>query len=157
MFKLKLFFPYILFISILFFTSCNSVHDIQSTLPSKINPNSCRINGTVIRIDSITEIKGPCSIHRCSALIEVNNVFETGFSFNSTIVKNDTIKVKFKFTLSKTSKDLFPNLNYTLLGLKVGDSFMGDVEKVELLKIGNKTVNFVYKIIIMIKKIRRPE
>lgn len=152
MFKLKLFSPYILFISLFLFATCNSVHDIKSTLPNKVNPNSCRINGTVTRIDSIKEINSPCSMHPCVAIIEVNNVVETGLSFNSPIVKSDTIKVKFEFTLSKTSKELFPNLNYTLPGLKVGDSFIGDVEKVELIKIDNKTVNFEYKIYKYYKK-----
>lgn len=144
--NLRLYYYYFLFLSIFLNVSCNSVDNIKSTLPSKINPNSARIYGTIINIEDISESTGPCSKYPCVAIIIVNNVLETGFSSNSSLTKNDTLKVKFEFTLSKTSKELLPELNYDLPGLKVGDSFICDIEKIDLIKSDTRTLNLEYRI-----------
>lgn len=131
---------------ILLIVSCTSTKEPQTTLPSKIDPNNCRINGTIISIEEIINPSGLCSTNPCVANVKVNNVIGTGASFNIPLVKNDTINVKFAFTLSKTSKDLFPNLNKSLPGLKVEDSFIADVEKIEALKLGIKSNQIEYRI-----------
>ena len=103
-----------IFFLILILLSCTSSKEPQTTLPSEINPNSCRINGTIISIDEINESSGPCSNHPCVATVKINYVIGTGFGLKVPLVKNDTIKIKFEFTLSETSKELFPTLNYIL-------------------------------------------
>ena len=131
---------------ILLIVSCSSTKEPQTTLPSKIAPNNCRINGTIISIEEIIDTSGPCSTNPCVANVKVSNVIGTGSSFKIPLVKNDTINVKFAFTLSKTSKDLFPNLNKSFPGLKVEDKFIADVEKIEALKLGIKSNQIEYRI-----------
>lgn len=131
---------------ILLIVSCSSTKEPQTTLPSNIDPNNCRINGTIISIEEIIDPSGPCSTNPCVANVKVNNVIGTGSSFKIPLVKNDTINVKFAFTLSKTSKDLFPNLNKSFPGLKVEDKFIADVEKIEALKLGIKSNQIEYRI-----------
>lgn len=143
---MKIFFRYFFLLNILFISACNSTQNLKSTLPNKVAPNNCRIKGTVVNILDLIESSGPCSLHPCTANVRINNVIETGFSFNSPIIKNDTINVKFEFTLSKTSKELFPTLEISFPGLKVGDIFIGDIEKIELIQLDNKSTNYEYKI-----------
>ncbi len=131
---------------ILLIVSCSSTKEPPTTLPSKIAPNNCRINGTIISIEEIIDPSGPCSTNPCVANVMISNVIGTGSSFKIPLVKNDTINVKFAFTLSKTSKDLFPNLNKSFPGLKVEDKFIADVEKIEALKLGIKNNQIEYRI-----------
>lgn len=131
---------------ILLIVSCSSTKEPQTTLPSNIDPNNCRINGTIISIEEIIDPSGPCSTNPCVAKVKISNVIGTGSSFKIPLVKNDTINVKFAFTLSKTSKDLFPDFNKSFPGLKIEDKFIADVEKIEALKLGIKSNQIEYRI-----------
>ncbi len=133
----KLLLPYILVFSLITFFSCNSVP--ETTLTKNINPNNCRIAGTIISIEEISEKSGPCSNNPCVATVKINNVIGTGFGFNVPLIKNDTIKIKFEFTLSETSKEMFPALNFQLPGLSIGDKFIGDVEMIEAIQLINSS------------------
>jgi len=135
---------YFVLSNLLFFTSCNSIK--ESNLNKNIDPNFARINGTVISIDNFLESTGPCSVNPCRATIVINNVVGAGFGFNSTLIKNDTIKIKFEYTLSESSKELFPSLENTFSGLNVGDSFIGDIERIESILLGNNTDKYKYRI-----------
>lgn len=124
--------------------SCNSIK--ESNLNQNIDPNFARINGTVISIEAVSETTGPCSVYPCNAKVVINNVVGAGFGFASTFAKKDTIQLKFEFTLSKTSKELFPTLEKTFAGLNIGDSFVGDVERIEVIQLGNNSDKYKYRI-----------
>lgn len=144
-FKSKLNLSTVLFV-ILLLLSCSSNKTSQNTLPSHVSPNSCRINGTIVSIEEISEKTGPCSIEPCLAKVKINNVIETGSSFSKPLIKGDTIKIKFEFTLAETNKDLFPTLNYVLPGLFSGDSFIGDVEIIKVIQLNSSTTPIEYRI-----------
>ncbi len=145
-YKSKLTYSSIAFL-ILLFVSCTSTKSIETPLPSTINPNSCRVNGTIISIDETKSSSGPCSMHPCVAMVKINNVIGTGFGFKTPLIKNDTIKIKFEFTLDKTSKELFPTLNYVLPGLEVSNNFVADVERIELIQMNNiNKEKFYYRV-----------
>ncbi len=122
---------------ILIIIACTSSKNPQTTLPSDIAPNNARISGTIINIEDISESTGPCSKQPCIATVNVNNVIGYGSSFKTPIAKGSNIKLKFAFTLSKTSKEVFPKLNYILPGLNIGDKFIGDIEMIGLLQLDN--------------------
>ncbi len=135
----------IFYFTLLLLLSCNSIE--KSNLDKNINPNACRINGTILSIEKSFESSGPCVNHLCTASVLVNTIVSSGFSFNHPFAKSDTIKIKFEFTLDETTKDMFPNLTKSFPGLKVGDSFIGDVESIETIKFNKKeTDSFSYKI-----------
>jgi len=144
-FKNKIILSAVLFVILLLF-SCSSNKSSQNILPSQVSPNSCRINGTVVSIEEISEKAGPCSTVPCLAKVKINNVIETGSSFRRPLIKGDTIKIKFEFTLAKTTKELFPNLNYVLPGLSSGDSFIGDVEFLLVIQSNSSTPPLEYRI-----------
>ncbi|MBU1117133.1 MAG: hypothetical protein KKE09_18575 [Bacteroidetes bacterium] len=143
---IKIYIRLFLYLNLLFIVACNSTQELDTTLPNKVAPNNCRINGTLVKIEEITDTSGPCSVYPCTANVKLNNVIESGFGFNSPLIKGDTIKIKFEFTLSETSKEQFPTLEKSFPGLKVGDTFVGDVEKIELIQLENKTTNYEYKV-----------
>lgn len=126
--------------------SCSSNESLQNILPDYVSPNSCRINGTVVGIDDISEKTGPCSAEPCVAKVKINNVIETGSSFRKPLIKGDTIKIKFEFTLAKTTKALFPTLNYILPGLSLGNNFIGDVETLLVIQSNSSTPPIEYRI-----------
>jgi len=134
------------FFLILFVVSCTSTKEPQTTLPSDIDPNNSRISGTIISIEELRESTGPCSKQPCIATVTVNNVIGYGSSFTTPIVKDNNIKLKFEFTLAETSEELFPNLETPFPGLKVGDKFIGDIEKVELIQLDTKSTKIEYRI-----------
>ncbi|MCF6271353.1 MAG: hypothetical protein L3J41_16705 [Melioribacteraceae bacterium] len=132
------------FFLILIFVSCITTKEPQTTLPNKIAPNNSRISGTIVSVGMIDETSGPCAEHPCLAEVKINNVIGTGFGFKTPLIKGNIIKIKFEFTLSETSKELFPNLNKSFPRLKVGDKFIGDVERVELIKLSKNNTNYEY-------------
>lgn len=140
----KLLFAPIILLTLLL-VSCNSIE--KSNLDENINPNACRINGTILMVEKSFESSGPCVNHHCTAQVLVNNIVSSGFSFNHPFAQTDTIKIKFEFTLDETTKDMFPNLTKSFPGLIVGDSFVGDVESIETIKFNNKgTDPFSYRV-----------
>lgn len=133
----------ILFLALLII-SCSSNKSIPSKLSNKISPNMCRINGTIISIEEITETFGPCSIKPCVAKVKIKDILGTGSGFTTPLIKGNSIKLKFAFTLSKTTKELFPTLTDPFPGLTIGDSFTGDIEKIEVIQLANNSTENEY-------------
>ena len=131
---------------ILIIIACTSSKDPQTTLPNDIAPNNSRISGTIISIEDISESTGPCSEQPCIANVYINNVIGYGSSFKTPIAKGEKIKLNFAFTLSETSKELFPSLVKHFPGLKVNDKFIGDIEKIEPIQLDTKNTQVEYRI-----------
>lgn len=109
----------------------------------KVAPNSCRIIGTIIAIDSgrlSSASKDPCSKVPCRATVKVDSVLGYGQGFTGPLSAGKTVVAQFKFTLSPT-KDLFPGMNPDLPGLQLNSRFEADMKSgpaIDLGEGGNK-------------------
>jgi hypothetical protein len=130
------------FFFLIFIFSCSSIE--KSNLQKDISPNVCRINGTIVSIYETKDNSGPCSTYPCTANVLVNDVIGTGFGFKTPLVKMDTIKIKFNFTLQKTSEEIFPNLDKSFPGLAIGDDFIADVERFETIQMNQTNDSYRY-------------
>ena len=91
--------------------------------PDTIPPGHAQITGSVIEIEPISSNSNssdPCSKTPCIAKVKIKSIiYGAGFP----VLSSKEVRVKFAFTLSPTTKDLFPNMTETYPGLKVGDNF----------------------------------
>ena len=137
---------FIFFIFLQIFIGCSQTPQYKSSLSESINPNTCRIVGTVEAIEDFKDTSGPCSTQPCVATIKINNIISRGMGFTEVLSSNDIIHLKFEYTLNPISKEMFPKLKDKFPGLKIGDKFKGDIEKVLSIKIeGNKAPD-IYRI-----------
>lgn len=115
--------------------SCSNnryIPDEDSLSKSELNipRGALYISGTILSIakDKLSkDLNSPCSKVPCWALVKVDSIFGSGKQSPS-LQLNDSIKVHFVFTLSKTTDDLVPNLSRKLPGLKVNDRFKGNIK-----------------------------
>ena len=95
-----------------------------------IAPGHCRIVGTIVHIHSIlvlTDKTSPCSKAPCLASVRVDSIIGYGSSFIEPLSAGDTVFIKFMFTLSPTTKELFPDMTELYPGLSMGSQFVADV------------------------------
>ena len=91
--------------------------------PNRIPPGHAELTGQILEIlpiDKSQNEKDPCSNAPCKAKVKIENItYGPGFP---TLTDNSII-LKFNLTLSPTTKEMFPNLDESYPGLKVGDKF----------------------------------
>jgi hypothetical protein len=107
--------------------------DSLSKSELNIPRGSLFISGTIISIEKdklSKDLNSPCSKVPCWALVKVDSIFGSGKQSPS-LQLNDSIKIHFAFTLSKTTDDLIPNLSRKLPGLKENDKFKGNIKVLE--------------------------
>ncbi len=113
--------------------TCSSTKEEKTVkILSEIPPGNARIVGTITRIEPVLDssnLNDPCSKAPCIASVKVSSAVY-GAAFPS-FSKDDEIRIKFIFTLEKTSKELFPNMEETYPGLKVGQEFTALVAHIE--------------------------
>ena len=104
--------------------NCSTPKENKTLIESKIPPGHAKIVGIIIEIEPVTDrsnLNDPCSKAPCIALVKVTSaVYVAAFPSFS---KDDEIRIKFLFTLEKTTKELFPDMKETYPGLKVGQEF----------------------------------
>jgi len=118
-------------LSILLF-SCSSPKENKTLSKSDISPGTAKIVGTITEIEPVSDtgnLTGPCSKAPCIALVKVSSAVY-GAAFPQ-IATGKEVRIKFLFTLEKTTKDLFPNMEEEYPGLKVGDEFTAVVAHIE--------------------------
>ncbi len=98
----------------------------------KLSPGTCSFEGEIISIEKIknTNSNNACSKAACIAKVKITKVLGYGSAFNAPMGSGKVIKMRFKYTLSKTEK-LFPNKKNHLPGLKVGSKFKASVKATE--------------------------
>jgi hypothetical protein len=114
------------------FMNCSTPKENNTTAESKIPPGHAKIVGVITEIEPISEgpnLSDPCSKAPCTALVKVSSALY-GASFPQ-LAMNKEVRVKFLFTLEKTTKKLFPNMKEEYPGLKVGQEFTALVAHVE--------------------------
>jgi hypothetical protein len=111
-------------ISSLLLLNCTTPKENKTLSKSDISPGTAIITGTITEIEPISDDandSGPCSKAPCIALVKVSSA-EYGASFPQLVMGKD-IRVKFLFTLEKTTKEMFPNMEEEYPGLEVGQEF----------------------------------
>lgn len=123
--------PYVFFIITTLFLSfgCHkeiskdSANNKELAQPNRISPGYAEITGQIVEIlpiDNSRNEKDPCSKEPCKAKVKIENItYGPGFP----TISGNTIVLNFNFTLSPTTKDMFPNMDDSYPGLKVGDKF----------------------------------
>ena len=114
------------------FINCSTPKQNKTFIETKIPPGNAKIVGIIIEIEPVTDrsnLNDPCSKAPCIALVKVTSaVYGAAFpSFSN----DDEIRIKFLFTLEKTTKELFPDMKETYPGLKVGQEFTALVAHIE--------------------------
>lgn len=112
--------------------NCITPKENKTLIESKIPPGHAKIVGIIIEIEPVSDssnLNDPCSKTPCIAIIKVSSAVY-GAAFPS-FSKDDEIRIKFLFTLEKTTKELFPNMEETYPGLKVGQEFTALVAHME--------------------------
>lgn len=93
--------------------------------PNKISPGQAEITGQIVEIlpvDISLIENDPCSKVPCRASVRIENItYGPGFP----TMQKDTLMLKFNFTLMSTTKEMFPNMDDSYPGLKIGDRFIG--------------------------------
>lgn len=115
-----------------FLLCCSSPKENKTLSESDIPPGHAQIIGVVSKIEPVSDnagLSGPCSIAPCIALVKVTSAVY-GASFPQ-LVMNKDIRVKFNFTLEKTTEELFPSMKEEYPGLKEGQEFTALVSHVE--------------------------
>jgi len=121
----------------LFLLSCYSTKNnttgysnVQNTL-APCSGDGCTIKGTVVRIYSerdTTDLSSPCAKAPCKAEISIDEVLSRGSRFTGNIAAGNNVEMSFLYTLSATTKELFPNLERRYPGLKTGSRFKANVQ-----------------------------
>ena len=121
------YFVLIIFSFTALFTGCSSSKEENKTPQLKVNkipPGHARITGEITKIEPVPENKDsndPCSKAPCIAMVKVTGAtYGAGFP---TLTIGKEIRINFQFTLAPTSKELFPNMEDSYPGLKVGQKF----------------------------------
>jgi len=117
--------------ALIIFTNCSTQKENKPLTESKIPPGHAKIVGVITEIEPVSDssnLNDPCSKAPCIALVNVSSAVY-GAAFPS--ISKDDIRIKFLFTLEKTTKELFPNMEETYPGLKVGQEFTALVAHIE--------------------------
>ena len=112
--------------------NCSSPKENKTLSKSDVAPSTAKIVGTITEIEPLSKSadeSGPCSMAPCVALVKVSSA-KYGAAFPQ-LVMGKEIRIKFLFTLEKTTKDLFPDMEDEYPGLKVGDQFSAVVSAVQ--------------------------
>lgn len=111
----------------------------------RIAPGHCRIIGTLTFIDTTLEETGPCSKAPCRAIVRVDSILGYGSAFSNPVAMKAQVAVRFAFTLSPTTTELFPNMTERLPGLQVGSKLQTDIEsRQEMGTTGNRPTYLIY-------------
>lgn len=92
-------------------------------------PMSCRIEGKIVRtIGADKTATGPCARYSCAALVKIISVNNCGQSVTAPLSEEDTVTIRFEYTLHSTTK-LFPKMKARYPGLKKGKTFTANAEQ----------------------------
>jgi hypothetical protein len=120
-----------------FFMGCHKEVTKDENKQTKIPPSAARIEGEIIKIEPVnSEYNGPCGEYPCVASVKLVSI-EYGAAFPVLTIGKE-FKVKFNYTLVKTTKEMFPDLEESYPGLEVGDKFTAIVSHSLKMKSSNQ-------------------
>ena len=112
--------------------NCSTPKENKILIESKIPPGHAKVVGIITEIEPVSDssnLNDPCSKAPCIALVKVTSAVY-GAAFPS-FTKDEKIRIKFLFTLEQTTKELFPNMEETYPGLRVGQEFTALVAHID--------------------------
>jgi hypothetical protein len=112
--------------------NCSTTKENKTIKESEIPPGHAQIVGVVTNIEPVSSASGsddPCSVAPCVAYVKVSSALY-GAAFPS-FKNNEQVKIKFLYTLEKTTKELFPDMKEEYPGLDVGQEFTALVAYIE--------------------------
>lgn len=116
---------YIFFFILLGLFSCRSQQ--ADTVPEQIpsfNSNECFVRAKILEVIQDKQAQqGPCSEYPCLAKVSVEKVIKCGRVTGNRPVAGQIRIVRFHFTLSEHTNELFPDLQYELPGLNAENRF----------------------------------
>jgi hypothetical protein len=98
--------------------------------PVSLDPDVCRIIGTVISVDSIRANRSasdPCSKAPCEALVRVDSVLSYGSSFPLPLSSGQMVHTHFTFTLAPTA-EVLPSVKPGYPGASAGSVIRTDLK-----------------------------
>lgn len=98
--------------------------------PETFAPNTVRIIGTIVTIDSTNHpeaLDQPCGSIPCIALVRVDSILGYGMAFPTPLHKGSEIAIQFAYTLAPTAQTM-PRVKPSYPGLAQGSRFLADVE-----------------------------
>ena len=105
-----------------FFIGCHKNVMKDANMQTKIPPSAAKIEGKIISIEPVnSDYTGPCGKYPCVANVKLESI-EYGAAFPVLTVGKE-FKMKFNYTLVKTTKEMFPELEKSYPGLEVGNKF----------------------------------
>ena len=120
--KISFYTLFFIITGVLFFIGCRKEVTKNENMQTKIPPSAARIEGEIISIEPVnSEYTGPCGKYPCVANVKLESI-EYGAAFPVLNVGKE-FKMKFDYTLVKTTKEMFPDLKESYPGLEVGDKF----------------------------------
>ena len=123
--KLPLFGFLIIIVASLSF-NCHKEVTKDENMHGDISPSTAKIEGEIVSIEPVGDKNtGPCSSYPCVAVVKLKSI-EYGAAFPVLSVGKE-YRIKFSYTLGKTTKEMFPDLDKPLPGLRTGDSFIAMV------------------------------
>ncbi len=125
-------------------SSTNEKHVVKSNFP----PGVCKIVGEIVSInkDKLSDNKNsPCSKQPCWAEVKIVSIEGCGAG-GPIVGKKDTLTINFAFTLGKTTKEFFPNLDERLPGLEIGSQFSALLSKLTKLNFSSDKREDLYKV-----------
>ncbi|MDP6261702.1 MAG: hypothetical protein QGF93_07245, partial [Candidatus Marinimicrobia bacterium] len=110
---------------------------------TRIPPNTCRAKATVVELDSLELIPHstkPCEIATSTGIIRIEYNIGYGSDFGSSLVLNDKIPVRFRFTTGLT-KEVYPDSKKDLPGLSKNVSFTADINSINVISVSGETLH----------------
>lgn len=115
-------------IFLVFLTACHSSKPeglpTNETQTPSFNKNECFVRARILKTAVDTAVKeGPCANYACLAKVKVKKVIRCGQIISGKPAKGQERWVRFRYTLSEKTGELFPNLQFDLPGLDKGELF----------------------------------
>jgi hypothetical protein len=117
----------------IYLSSCRDESDKKKTGNKRVSPGYASIVGTVTQVEATLDTlstEKPCGNVPCYAIVRVDSILGYGSSFGNPLVKGSTIRLKFMFTVEKTTKEYFPNLKEHFPGVVINSKLKGNIELV---------------------------
>jgi hypothetical protein len=82
----------------------------------------------------------PCEIAPCTRIIRIDSIIGYGSDFGSSLVLNDKIPVRFRFTTGLT-KEVYPDSKKDLPGLSKNVSFTADINSINVISVSGEALH----------------
>jgi hypothetical protein len=118
----------------------------ERSMPAATKPGTCNIEGKIVAVmaPSDKDTGSICSKYPCRAMVKIIKVFGCGAGVSLPVHGDDTLEMKFAYTLHPT--EIFPDMKVHFPGLKKGDVFMATASEHLVLGSSGEFVIYDYEV-----------